>query len=172
MHTELARCSHRIWYALVISEQSYEASKPGRNSTYIYLSSSGPLQNGQSDFGKLHSQVDELEMAARARDAELVSKKAEECNRTLQQIKEHSEAIDDLNGRVAALELHVSPPIATKLLRAFAGLLAVIGILLYWRTEDRLFGTLLWVGVLLEVLLILSIVMALVLADAIKRQRK
>ena len=97
--------------------KSYELSKPGRNSTYIYLSAAGPLQNGKSDYEKLRKTVDELEDAARKRDKAAVHEKACELTAICEKIDRHDGELIEIKGdihdvkqRVTTLEDHVFVP--------------------------------------------------------------
>lgn len=97
--------------------KSYELSKPGRNSTYIYLSAAGPLQNGKSDYEKLRKTVDELEDASRKRDKAAVHEKACELAEICTRIDQHDGEFKAIKGdmhdvkqRVTTLEDHVFIP--------------------------------------------------------------
>lgn len=97
--------------------KSYELSKPGRNSTYIYLSAAVPTQNGKSDYEQLRKTVDELESAARSRDKATVHSKVDELNAIGIRIdKQDGELkvikgdIHDVKQRVTTLEDHVFIP--------------------------------------------------------------
>lgn len=97
--------------------KAYELSKPGRNSTYVYLSSSGPLLNGDSEFGKLRKAVDDLEAAERQRDSAKVHEKSCEITALCKVVDEHSGEIKEIKGdirdtkkRLAVVEDKQSPP--------------------------------------------------------------
>lgn len=116
--------------------KSYELSKPGRNSTYIYLSAAGPLQNGKSDYEKLRKTVDELESAARLRDKSTVHSKVDELNAIGARIDQQDGELKAIKGdmhdvkqRVTTLEDHVFIPRRVwiwRLFSMFTVLLAVI----------------------------------------------
>lgn len=73
-----------------------------------------------------------------------------------------------LEGRVAAIEQHIHPPIVVTVLRVMALAIFLFAGTLFWIKETRevLFGTALWAGVATEGALLLAVVAVLLLANA------
>lgn len=118
--------------------RSYELSKPGKNSTYIYLSSAGPLENGKSEFEQLRKTVDELESAARSRDKAEVHKKTSELNDLARRIDEHDGVIVGIKGevkevkdRVSTLEDHVFVPRSVLMWRLASAITVIIALAIF-----------------------------------------
>ena len=115
--------------------KSYELSKPGRNSTYIYLSAAGPTQNGKSDYEQLRKTVDELESAARTRDKSTVHSKIDELNTICVRIDQQDGELRAIKGdmhdvkqRVTTLEDHVFVPRRVWIWRVLSAVTMLIGI--------------------------------------------
>lgn len=119
--------------------KSYEQSKPGHNSTYVYLSKVDTVQNGDSEFGKLRKTVDELQDAARLRDKVAVHGKAVEIVELVERINTHDGEITGIKGeitgikgRLTVVEIKQSPSPSVLIWRwlavftAFVALVAVI----------------------------------------------
>jgi hypothetical protein len=108
--------------------KSYELSKPGRNSTYVYLSGFEPMLNGDSEFGKLRKSVDELEAAARSHDKVEVHRKSVEITALCQKVDEHSGEIKEIKKRLTIVEEKQSPPFRVFIWRLSAVLTLIIAL--------------------------------------------
>ena len=73
-----------------------------------------------------------------------------------------------LEGRVAAIEQHIHPPIVVTVLRVMALAIFLFAGTLFWIKETRevLFGLAPWAGIVTEGALLLAVVAVLVLANA------
>lgn len=142
--------------------KAYELSKPGRNSTYIYLSGVGTMENGKSEFEQLRKTVDEMETAARARDKVEVHRKTSEVADVCKRIDAHDgdisaikHDVEHVSHRVATLEDHVFIPRSVWAWR-IASVFTLVVALVVFLVEDlkRLFLPSLWSGVFIEAAII------------------
>lgn len=117
--------------------RAYELSKPGRNSTYVYLSGVGPVENGKSEFEQLRKTVDEIETASMARDSSEVHRKTAELAAISKRIDAHDGEIGQIKGdvehvkrRMTNIEGHVYVPPKVILWRAMAICSLAIGLII------------------------------------------
>lgn len=126
--------------------KSYELSKPGRNSTYVYLSGSGPVLNGDSEFSKLRKSVDDLEAAARSHDTTEVHRKSVEIAALCQKVDEHSGEIKEIKNeiretkkRLTVVEDKQSPPLRVFVWRLGSVLTMIIALVSVLSTDASSF---------------------------------
>lgn len=124
--------------------RAYELSKPGRNSTYVYLSGVGPVENGNSEFQQLRKTVDEIETASRARDASEVHRKTTELAAISKRIDAHDGEIGQIKGdvehvkrRMTTIEDHVYVPPKVILWRALAICSLLVGLTVFMVDDLR-----------------------------------
>ena len=118
--------------------RAYELSKPGRNSTYVYLSGAGPVENGKSEFEQLRKTVDEIEAASRARDNSEVHRKTAELAVISKRIDAHDGEIGQIKGdvdhvkrRMTDIEDHVYVPPKVIVWRMMAIVSLAIGLIVF-----------------------------------------
>lgn len=142
--------------------RSYELSKPGRNSTYIYLSGIGPTENGKSEFEQLRKTVDDIEAAARARDKSEVHRKTSEMTDICKRIDAHDGDINAIKGdvehvkqRVTTLEGHVFVSRSVLIWRSMSVFTLLVALVVFLVDDLRqLFLPSVWSGAFIEIAIV------------------
>lgn len=127
-------------------------------------------KRGNGDLHLLQQKVNELGrvlVSDRPEDAHAI---INECAAALARMDAR---VMGLEGRVAAIEHRIDPPLVVTMWRAFAVLVLFFGGTLFWVKESRevLFGLYPWAGATLEMVLVLLVIVCLLMANAKLQER-
>ena len=127
-------------------------------------------KRGNGDLHLLQQKVNELGrvlVSDRPEDAHAI---INECAAALARMDAR---VMGLEGRVAAIEHRIDPPLIVTMWRAFAVLVLFFGGTLFWVKESRevLFGLYPWAGATLEMVLMLLVIVCLLMANAKLQER-
>lgn len=126
---------------------AYEASKPGHNRTYLYLSSGKTIVNGE--MRDLRARLSEMETAVRSGQRGKVHEIVKDCHGILDEVDERFGQFEE---RLTRVEIKQAPPFKVISWRVASAAIFFIGACLLFIKDfrDAMF-VVVWVGVMMEI---------------------